>query len=179
MSDFHWIIGISLTLALYVFASVSSWRLADIVWTMDCRAFRERTIWQLESILLLILAANTALDGLGRLTTFFRAAAMTGGWYASRAPDQARLIVALLAVLVVAAASTNYWAHAVSRPALFALLMSLLLITFVLVRAVSLHAVDQIIFARFFGVTLSTMIEAGSVAAILALIGLRRVQAAH
>ena len=146
---------------------------------MDRRAIRERTIWQIESILLLILAANTALDGLGRLTAFFRATAMAGGWYASRAPDQARLIVALLTVLVVAAAIAIFWAHAVSRSALFALLMSLLLVTFVLVRAVSLHAVDQIIFARFFGVTLSTMIEAGSVAAILALISLRRVQTAH
>jgi hypothetical protein len=59
------------------------------------------------------------------------------------------------------------------------MLVSLLLISFVVVRAVSLHAVDQIIFARILGVTFSSMIEAGGIAILLVLIFWRRAQVAH
>ena len=181
MGDFHWTFGSWLMFLLYIFASVSGWRLAEIVRrTIGCRTLRERTIWQMESILVFALAANTAVNGLGRLTALFRTTAMAGGWYANRAPIQTHLIGLLLGAFVITAAVSLYWARVVSRPALLALLVSLLLITFILVRAVSLHAVDQIIFMRILGVTFSSMIEAGSIATILVLIFWRRAQvAAH
>src|SRR5438477_2612193 len=180
MGDFHWTLGICLTFLLYVFASVASWRLAKMVgWTTGYPGLRERTIWQMEAILVLALAANTAVNALGRLTALFRTTAMAGGWYATRGPVQTHLIGLLLAAFVLAAAVSLYSARAVSRPALLALLVSLLLITFILARAVSLHAVDQIIFVRIFGVTVSSMIEVSGIATILVLTFWRRAQAAH
>ena len=65
MGDFHWTLGICLTFLLYVFASVASWRLAKMVgWTTGYPGLRERTIWQMEAILVLALAANTAVNAL-------------------------------------------------------------------------------------------------------------------
>jgi hypothetical protein len=125
------------------------------------------------------ISINIVAHGLGRTTALLRTTAMAGGWYASRVPAQTHLIGLLLGAFVVSAAASLYWARAVSRPALLALLVSLLLITFILVRAVSLHAVDQRIFARILGVTFSSMIEAGGIATILVLIFWRRVQAAE
>jgi hypothetical protein len=180
MSDFHWTLGIWLTFLLYGFASVASWRVAEIVRrTIGYGGLRERTFWQLEAILFLALAANAAINGLGGLTALFRATAMDGGWYAGRTPVQTHLIVLLFGAFVVAAAVSLYWARSVSRPALLALLVSLLLVTFILVRAVSLHAVDQIIFARILGVTFSSMIEAGGIATLFVLVFWRRAQLAH
>jgi hypothetical protein len=45
----------------------------------------------MEAILVLALATNTAVNGLGGLTALFRATAMAGGWYASRVPAQTHL----------------------------------------------------------------------------------------
>jgi hypothetical protein len=44
----------------------------------------------------------------------------------------------------------------------------LLLITFILVRAVSLHAVDQMVFTRIAGVTVSSIVEAAGIVVMLA-----------
>jgi hypothetical protein len=63
-----------------------------------------------------------------------------------------------------------------SGAAALSVVVSLLLITFVLVRAVSLHAVDQLIFARTAGVTLSSMIEGGGIFIIIILTLWRREQ---
>lgn len=171
MRDFHWTFGIWLTCLLYLFASAASWRLAEIVRrTIGNPGQRERTIWVMEGILLLALALSTATNGFGQLTTLFRAIAMDGGWYASRAPAQTHLIVLLLGAFVLAAVVSLYWARAVAPAALLVLLASLLLAAFVLVRAVSLHAVDRIVFARIAGVTVSSIVEAGGTGTILVLI---------
>jgi hypothetical protein len=104
---------------------------------------------------------------------------MSNGWYSERGPAQLDLILAMLVGFALAAIIGLYWARKTSGPALSSLAVMLLLITFVLVRAVSLHAVDRIIFERIAGVTLSTGIEAGGIVVILALIFWRRQQMAQ
>src|SRR5258708_34739860 len=87
MGDFHWTFGSWLMFLLYIFASVSGWRLAEIVRrTIGCRTLRERTLWPKESILAFALAANTAGNGLGLLTALFATTAMARGLYANRPP---------------------------------------------------------------------------------------------
>src|SRR5258708_8886709 len=160
MGDFHWTFGSWLMFLLYIFASVSGWRLAEIVRrTIGYRTLRERTMWQMESILVFALAANTAVNGLGRLTALSRTTAMAGGWYANRAPIQTHLIELLLGAFVITAAVSLYWARVVSRPALLALLASLLLITFILVPAVSLHSLVHIIFMKLSALTFAPMTQ--------------------
>jgi len=180
MSEFHWTLGGCLTFLLYIFASVGSWRLAETVrGTSGYSGFRERSLWHIEAALFIFLAINAGLDGLGRLTGLFRSAAMSRGWYPERGPAQIHLILALLVAFVLTALVGLYRARGTSGPAASSLVVSLLLITFVLVRAVSLHAVDQILFAGIAGVTLSSMIEAGGILIILALIFWRRGQLAR
>jgi len=60
------------------------------------------------------------------------------------------------------------------KSAALSLVVSFLQTMFVLVRAVSLHAMDQILYARIVGVTLSSMIEAGGIFVILVLMLWRR-----
>jgi hypothetical protein len=86
------------------------------------------------------------------------------------------MILALLVAFVLAARGGLYWARGTSGPAASSLVASFLLTTFVLVRAVSLHAVDQILYASIVGVTFSSMIEAGGILVILALVLWRREQ---
>src|SRR5258708_21414851 len=117
MGDFHWTFGSWLMFLLYIFASVSGWRLAEIVRrTIGYRTLRERTIWQMESILVLTLAANTAVNGLGRLTALFRTTAMAVAWYANRAPIQTHFIGLLLGAFVITAALAPDWPSTLPRP---------------------------------------------------------------
>ena len=109
----------------------------------------------------------------GRLTALMRSMASDEGWYALRDQVQSQFIMVLIGALLFATALGLYWARAVSKSAVVALLFSLLLITFILVRAVSLHAVDKIVFTRIAGATVSTIVEAGGVVAIFILALLR------
>jgi hypothetical protein len=137
-------LGMFLMFLLYIFAAVASWRMFETVRrTIGCGGSRERAIWLLEVIILLALAASTAMNGPGLLTATFRRIAMDGGWYAVRAPVQSHLIALSLGGFAVAAVVGLYWSRAMARPALLALLASMLLITFIVVRAISLHAMDE------------------------------------
>jgi hypothetical protein len=145
-----------LAIILYVAASAASWRVAEFVRrTRGYAGIREHGAWQLQSVLFVMLAANTALHGLDRLVDLFRSVAMDNGWYAQRRIAQSDLILALFGIGAVASSLGLYWVRTAPRLALLSLASSLILVTFILVRAVSLHAVDQVIFARMFGVTLS------------------------
>jgi len=99
---------------------------------------------------------------------------MTSGWYLERGPAQLLMILTLLVAFVLAATGGLYWARGTSSPAALSLVVSFLQTMFVLVRAVSLHAMDQILYARIVGVTLSSMIEAGGIFVILVLMLWRR-----
>jgi hypothetical protein len=177
MNDFHWTFGECLTFLLYLFASVGSWRLAVSVRRISGYSeFREGTLWYVEAILLLLLAVNAGSGGLSRLTIFFRSAAMSSGWYPERGPAQLLSVLALLVALVYTAIVSFQWARRTSVPAVASLMGSVILVAFVILRAVSLHAIDRVLFARIASVTFSSMIEEGSILTILVLMLWRREQ---
>jgi hypothetical protein len=173
----HWTFGGFLTFLLYIFASIGSWRLAETIrGTSGYHGLRECSLWRVVAVLSILLAINVGLDGLGRLTTLFRSFAMSGGWYSERSSTQLYLVFAALVAFVFTVIVGLYLARNTSGAAVLSVVVSLLLITFVLVRAVSLHAVDQLIFARTAGVTLSSMIEGGGIFIIIILTLWRREQ---
>ena len=144
MNNFHWTVGSFSIFLLYIIASVQSWRVAEAV------SGRERLIWLFVAGIFCVLAVNTAIDGLNKLAALFRSDAQAQGWYADRMSPQSSLIIALLAFCFIAALTVLFWVRMLPLPSQLALIALLVLMTFILVRAISLHAVDHILFARFF-----------------------------
>jgi hypothetical protein len=170
MRDIHWTLGVLLTCLLYVFAAVASWRLVETVRrSVGFAGSRERSIWLLLAVVLFALAASTAINGPALATETLRAMAMDDGWYAVRGSAQVQLIALSLGALAITAAVGMYWSRSASLPASLALLAATLLITFIVVRAISLHAIDRVVFMRVAGVTISSMAEAAGIAVILVL----------
>jgi hypothetical protein len=169
--DIHWTVGVFLTFLLYVIAAVASWRLVETVRrSVGFAGSKERTIWLIEAVALFVLAVSTAINAPGLATDTLRAIAVDDGWYALRGNAQGQLIAMLIGVFAVAAIVSVYWSRSAALPASLALLATLLLITFIVVRAISLHAIDQLVFMRIAGVTVSSIFEAGGIVAILMLI---------
>jgi hypothetical protein len=169
--DIHWTLGILLTFLLYVFAAVASWRLVDTVRrSVGFAGSRERSIWLVIAVVLFALAVSTAINAPALATETLRAIAIDDGWYAFRGSAQVQLIALSLGALAVLAVVSMYWSRSAALPASLALLASMLLIAFIVVRAISLHAIDRIMFARVAGVTISSMTEATGIFVILILI---------
>lgn len=169
--DIHWTVGVLLTFLLYIIASVASWRLVETVRrSVGFAGSRERTIWLIEAIVLFALAVSTAINAPGLATETLRAIAMDDGWYALRGNAQGQLIATLIGAFAVAAIVSVYWSRSAALPASLALLASMLLITFIVIRAISLHAVDQLVFMRIAGVTISSIFEAAGIIVILMLV---------
>ena len=180
MGGIPWTLGVLLTFLLYVLAAVASWRLIDAVRrSVGIDGARERTIWLVEAAVLAALAISTAINGPGLATEMFRSIAIDGGWYVVRASAQGQLIAVALGAFVIAAVVSLYWSRSVAAPAALALLTLMLLITFIVVRAISLHAVDRVVFLRIAGVTVSSIIEAAGIFVILALIVWRTATLRH
>jgi hypothetical protein len=130
---------------------------------------RERTIWLLESALLFSLAISTAINAPALVTETFRSIAMDDGWYVLRGSGQVRLISISLGAFAIAAIASVFWSRSAAFQASLVLLASLVLIAFIVVRAISLHAIDRIVFARIAGVTISSIVEGAGIIAILML----------
>lgn len=170
MRDIHWTLGVFLTFLLYLFAAVASWRLVEIVRrSVGSAGSRERTIWLIEAVILFALAVNTAINGPALATETFRAMAMDDGWYALRGAAQGRVIALALGAFAITAIVSVYWSRSAALAASLALLVAMLLITFIVVRAISLHAVDRVVFMRVAGVTVSSIVEAAGIVVILIL----------
>ncbi len=171
MRDIHWTLGVFLTFLLYLFAAVASWRLIETVRrSVGFAGSRERTIWLIEAVVLFGLAISTAINAPGLVTETFRTIAMDDGWYVLRGFAQGRLIALALGVFAITAIVSLYWSRSVALPASLALLASMLLISFIVVRTISLHAVDRVVFTRIAGITISSVVEAAGIVVILMLV---------
>jgi hypothetical protein len=121
-------------------------------------------------VVLFALAVSTAINGPALATETLRAMAMDDGWYAFRGSAQVRLIAVLLGALAITAAVSMYWSRSAAVPASLALLASMLLMSFIAIRAISLHSIDRVVFMRVAGGTISSIAEAAGIAVILLLI---------
>lgn len=120
---------------------------------------RVKTVWIAVTVLLAFLCVNKQLDLQSLLTDIGRAFARTQGWYGERRAVQKLFVIGVLAGAGTFAVWSTwrfryFWLH-------HGLLLSglLFLLTFVAVRAVSFHHVDQFLKTRLSGVKMNWVLE--------------------
>ncbi len=114
-------------------------------------ALRQKTLWFVISLIMLMLGINKHFHSLSWLTGHARVLAYEQGWYAERGHYQTALILTLFVLGAVGLVVIALIYAPVLRSHLMAIAATLFLVFFVFVRSVSLHLVDQLINARFVG----------------------------
>ena len=172
--QFNWSPGIGdptvggwLTVILYVLASVSCWRAARKVGARDINTLQERRGWQFISVLFLALGINKQLDLQSALTEAGRVVANIQGWYAQRALVQLGFIVVVAIICTIAGVALVIWARRARLPARLALIGTMLVLCFVLIRAASFHHVDRFISTEILGLRWNWILEMGGIALVL------------
>lgn len=103
---------------------------------------RQRTFWIVTAALLLLLMTAKELHLIDTLSRAGRAAIKAHGWYGMHREVQAALLVAVAAIALIAAAGVALWLRAAGTAAKVAATALLLLAAFLVLRAISIHAVD-------------------------------------
>ncbi len=142
---------------------------------------RERIFWLGTTLALAFLCVNKELDLQSFFTAAGRCVSQLGGWYDQRRPFQAAVIAGLLAASLVTAAGVAVLLRGTLRRNGLALLGMLVIIGFVLSRAVGFTLMDSLIDMRINGWRLNWVMELGGIALVslgalwtLAVLGRRR-----
>jgi hypothetical protein len=126
-------------------------------------AGRERSFWVFTGVALAVLAVSKQLHVVDALSVAARAEAKAGGWYRFHKDAQAVLGVALgLAALILAALLARWLRHCAASVK-FAAGVLLLLLAFLVLRAVSIHGVDTWTTTMLAGMRRGWWIEAAAV----------------
>lgn len=136
---------------------------------------RERWLWGLAAALLLVLAVNKQLDLQVFVTATLRCVARAEGWYGARRGLQAEATLALIVLAAVALPALAFVFRKVLRRNLLLLTGTVLLVVFVLIRAISFHHLDQFLHTDVLSVRLHRLIEGAALGLIL-LAGLMRLR---
>jgi len=119
--------------------------------------------WITITLVLLALAVDAQVDLLGLATAAVRERVAMQGWYAERREAQAAGLVLLIAVALAAGGTLLRTNRHKGAPALIAGSAMVALLTFLVGRAASLHAVDAFLGTRFAGLRLSRIVELGCI----------------
>jgi hypothetical protein len=156
-------IGGWLTVVAYFVAIVLAVRAAR-----SSAAPRVRGFWWVSAAILLLLCINKQLDLQTWLTEFGRRTAIDDGWYDQRAVVQ-RLFIAGIVLAGIAAAAVTAWLVRKHLGELWlALAGGCFLIMFVIVRATSIHHVDQLLGMTFGETPVNWILEIGGILTIAA-----------
>jgi hypothetical protein len=129
--------------------------------------------------MLVLLGTNKQLDLQTLLTQFGRDLAREQGWYEQRRAFQQLFIAGVAAgglagiCLVVWLLCGRLWRNSL------ALIGTLFLLCFVLVRAASFHHIDQFLKLRTFAVPLHSILELGGIACIMLAVIIRSSRSGH
>ena len=126
----------------------------------------EKLLWRMIVVGLVLLGINKQLDLQSALTEIGRMIAAYQGWYARRHEIQIEFIgwVALLAVVMCCLLA--YLAYRAPMATRIALVGSVLLLAFVVIRAASFHHVDQFIRHNIAGIRMNWILEIGGLLVI-------------
>lgn len=174
MTQFNWSPGIGdptiggwITVALYLLASISCWITARKISPSHTQLLHERHTWLTIAVLFLLLGINKQLDLQSALTEIGRILAYSEGWYSKRRSVQIAFIgfVTLLCILatIILLISTR---HAPGSTWL-ALLGTVFVFGFVLIRASSFHHMDRFIGTRVLGFRWNWVLEMGGISLTL------------
>jgi hypothetical protein len=150
-----------LMVAFYFVACVNCWMLAGKIRPTDTVAVQERWIWRSISILFFAFAITRQL-GLGAaLTQAGRIIAKNEHWYGRREDFQLVFIAGVALLCLATARALLIWARKTHLSTSLAVVGTTLVAGFALVRAASLHHVDQFLAERFLILSLNSILEAG------------------
>lgn len=168
MADFSWRPGIGdptiggwITVALYFAAFLTSWRAAQ---STDGR---EQKLWLLISLMFIFLGINKQLNLPSALTEACRMLAIQQGWYAERGIVQLWFIAGVALVGLCVAVSLLRLASEAPASTWFALIGTVIVLAFVLIRAASLHDIDRFIDTRILGLKWNWVLEIGGTSIVL------------
>jgi len=161
-----------------VMPSAGSWITAALYFwgAYSCRAtsihlevgLLEPRAWTAIAVLLVLLGITELLQLQSALTNFGRSTAFEEGWYWHRQDIQAALTEIGAAITVVLGLGLLLYARRTSLECGIALACAAMIVGFIFVRAVSLHAIDAVLLRTTFGLHWSRIPElAGSVIILL------------
>lgn len=141
--------------------------LASIVLSFQKPNYSFRIFWIGLSLLLLLLGIDKQLDLQSFLTDIGRIIARRQGWYGKRRKVQIFLVTAVFTVSIFSVAALLWNSRFLYKQFLFPLAGLVLLLGFIIIRAVSLHHVDRFIKIRFAGIKINPLLELGAIGIIL------------
>ena len=154
-------IGVWVTVVLYFIAAWTAWRAFKV------SEGRERSLWLLICLMLVALGINRQLDLLTTLTEIGRVLAFKQGWYGDRRIVQICFIIGVAAVCADIAVRLLWLAHKTAFSTQLALLGMVIVLAFVLIRAVSFHEIDHLIGERVLGLRWNWILEMGGISVVL------------
>jgi hypothetical protein len=184
MTSFNWSPGIGdptlmgwLTVALYLSAAISccitvrKLRLE----VQDADDAKELRIWRSIAIAFLALGINKQLDLQTALTEMGRVVANLQGWYDQRQAVQVAFIVVVAITCLMAAIILVRWTRRAPVPTWSALLGSIMVIGYVLIRASSFHHIDRFIGQQILGFRWNWIVEMSGIGVVLVASRLRSI----
>ena len=152
---------------IYFFVSVSCWRLARKLALKHARASNEHRVWQGIAALFFVLCVSKQLGLETALTDAGRNLALSEGWYKQRQGVQLAFILVVATSCILAEIILLTRARNSPLPTLFALMGATFVVAYLLVRAVSLHPVDQFIGERILGLRLNWLLQMFGIGTVL------------
>jgi hypothetical protein len=174
VTSFNWTPGIGdptfvgwLTVILYFAASISCWISARKVELGGNHRSNERLAWRFIAVLFLALGINKQLDLQTALTEAGRVIAHLQGWYEQRRSVQLDFIGLVAATCVTAAITLLIWMRRAPIPTWLALMGTILVFGYVLIRAASFHHIDRFIGESVLGLRWNWVIEISGISLVL------------
>lgn len=181
MNEFNWSPGIGdptimgwLTVFLYFFTALECFILSRKQAENPAISIGEIRIWQSLALVFLLLGFNKQLDLHSAITELGRVLAHAQGWYEDRGKAQFFFFGAVAACCLLALAVLVRWCRGAAAELWLALGGSVLLFSFILVRAASFHHIDQFIGERVLGLAWNWVLEIGGIMLVLLATRFRR-----
>lgn len=127
----------------------------------------ESMLWWLLVFGLLALGINKQLDLQSAFTEVGRIFATQYGWYESRHKVQVVFIYAVIAVALSSLSALAFLSRKAPFPTILALIGSVCLVSFVVIRASSFHHFDHYIDSVMFGLRMNWILEMGGIFIII------------
>lgn len=155
------------TVAVYLLAAAVSLRVAMSGQFYLATARRERIFWTFLAVLMVLMAINKQLDLQSFMTASGRCVAKLQGWYKARRSVQQEFVY----LLALVTGGFGLWLLIMMRRTLrrtfIALMGTITVLGFVLIRAVGFHDVDAIINHTFNGVRMNWVLELSGLVLII------------
>jgi hypothetical protein len=174
VANFNWSPGIGdptiggwVTVIFYLLAVISCWKTAYKLARVNTGVSQEQRTWRAMSALFLALGINKQLDLQTALTEVGRMLAHSEGWYDQRQVVQLAFIVLIAIICVVGALMLLIWSRNAPAPTWLALIGTMFVLGFVLMRAASFHHMDRFLGERILGFRLNWILEIGGISLVL------------